>query len=80
MTRKRLIFFASADTRTNARPTEKAYHFASVAAKAGLDAEVRLAGDAVRVAQPDGLPDTPEGDVLREKARGGALAPYLVSL
>ncbi len=80
MTRKRLIFFASADTRTNARPTEKAYHFASVAAEAGLDAEVRLAGDAVRVAQPDGLPDTPEGDALREKARGGSLAPYLVSL
>jgi hypothetical protein len=80
MTRKRLIFFASADTRTNARPTEKAYHFASVAAKAGLDAEVRLAGDAVRVAHPDGLPDTPEGNALRDKARGGALAPYLVSL
>ncbi len=80
MERKRLIFFASADTRTNSLPTEKAYHFASVAAGAGLDAEVRLAGDAVRVAQPDGLPATPEGEALREKSRGGALAPYLVSL
>ncbi len=80
MTRKRLIFFASADPRINHLPTEKAYHFASVAAKAGLDAEVRLAGDAVRVAQPDGVPATPEGAALQEKARGGALAPYLVSL
>jgi len=61
-------------------PPRRPNHFASVAAKAGLEAEVRLAGDAVRVAQPDGLPDTPEGDALRDKARGGALAPYLVSL
>lgn len=80
MTRKRLIFFAAADPRTNPRPTEKAYHFASVAARAGLEAEVRLAGDAVRVAQPDGVPATPDGAALREKALQGATAPYLVSL
>jgi len=80
MTRKRLIFFAGADPRTNPRPTAQAYHFATVAARAGLDAEVRLAGDAVRVAQPDGVPAIPEGEALQEKARQGNLAPYLVSL
>lgn len=80
MTRKRLIFFASADPRSNPRPTEKAYHFASVAAGAGLEAEVRLAGDAVRVARPDGVPPGPEGEALQERARKGALEPYLVSL
>lgn len=80
MERKRLIFFAGADPRTNPLPAEKAYHFASVAAKAGLDAEVRLAGDAVRVAQPDGVPATAQGEALKATARKGAMEPYLVSL
>lgn len=80
MTRKRLIFFSGADPRTDPRPTGQAYHFAAVAARAGLEAEVRLAGDAVRVAQPDGVAATPEGEALQEKARQGATAPYLVSL
>ncbi len=80
MTRKRLIFFVGADPRTNPRPTAQAYHFASVAARAGLEAEVRLAGDAVRVAQPDGVAATPDGLALQEKARQRVTAPYLVSL
>jgi hypothetical protein len=80
MTRKRLVFFASADPRTNSRPVWSAYHFANVAARAGLEAEVRLAGDAVRIAQPNGVPDTPDGREAREKALQGATAPYLVSL
>ncbi len=80
MTRKRLVFFASADPRTNSRPIWSAYHFANVAARAGLEAEVRLAGDAVRIAQPYGVPDTPDGQEAREKALQGATAPYLVSL
>ena len=80
MTRKRLIFFAGADPRTNPRPVGQAYHFATVATNAGLEAEVRLAGDAVRIAQPDGVAATPDGAALQEKARQGVTAPYLVSL
>ena len=80
MSRRKLIFFAGADTRTNPRPSWSAYHFANVAAGTGLEAEVRLAGDAVRLAQPDGIPDTELGDQLREKVKESIDAPYLVSL
>ena len=80
MARRKLVFFAAADPRTNPRPVWSAYHFATVAARSGLEAEVRLAGDAVRIAQPDGSPPGPDGDEVREKARQGATAPYLVSL
>lgn len=72
----RLVFFASADPTINPDPVWSAYHFANVASAAGLDAEVRLAGDAVRVAK-DG---TELSDDLRAKVKGGAAAPYLVSL
>jgi predicted peroxiredoxin len=34
-----------------------AYHFALVAHRAGLEAEVRLAGDAVDILKGDGIPD-----------------------
>jgi hypothetical protein len=80
MTRKRLVFFAAADPRSNPRPVWSAYHFATVAAGAGLEAEVRLAGDAVRIAQPDGLGDSTAGEEARVKALQGPTAPYLVSL
>jgi hypothetical protein len=80
MERKKLIFFASANPRENPRPARTAYHFASVAADAGLEAEVRLAGDAVLVATIEGIPDTDLGDELREKIKKGVDAPFLVSL
>jgi predicted peroxiredoxin len=80
MARKRLIFFARSDSRSDPAPIAQAYHFATVASSAGLEAEVRLAGDAVRVAQPDGVAATPAGAALRQKARAGSLEPYLVSL
>lgn len=80
MARRKLIFFAGADTRANPRPAWSAYHFATVASNAGLEAEVRLAGDAVRLAQPDGIPDTELGDQLREKVKESVDAPFLVSL
>lgn len=80
MSRKKLIFFTAADPRANPRPAWSAYHFADVAAKAGLEAEVRLAGDAVIVARPDGVEASPKGDDLRVKAKEGADAPFLVSL
>lgn len=73
---KRLIFFASADPEANPKPIWSAYHFANVASGAGLDAEVRLAGDAVRVAK-DGVELSED---LRAKVKSGVQAPYLVSL
>lgn len=78
--RKLLVFFAAADPRHDPGPAWSAYHFAKVATRAGLQAEVRLAGDAVRVAQPDGVAESPKGDELRDKARAGVGAPFLVSL
>ncbi|MDQ3570623.1 MAG: hypothetical protein M3396_08395 [Actinomycetota bacterium] len=78
--RKRLIFFAASDPVENPRPAWSAYHFAEIAAGAGLDAEVRLAGDAVRVAQPDAVASSPQGEDLRQKAKAGRSSPFLVSL
>ena len=76
--RRRLVFFTTADPRADPGPAGQAYHFASVAARTGLDAEVRLAGDAVRLARPDGVADTPAGQALRARALEDA--PFLVSL
>ncbi len=73
---KRLIFFASADPEADPKPIWSAYHFANVASTAGLDAEVRLAGDAVRVAK-DGVELSED---LRAKIKRGVDAPFLVSL
>ncbi len=78
-TRRRLIFFTTADPRTDPGPAGQAFHFATVAARTGLDAEVRLAGDAVRLARPDGVAATPAGKALRDRALAAG-APYLVSL
>lgn len=80
MTRRKLIFFSAADPRTNPRPTWSAYHFAAVAAGAGLEAEVRLAGDAVRVAHPDGIEASRAGDELRAKVAAGPGAAFAISL
>ena len=52
MHRKRLIFFVTADPAAEPSTVAAAYHFANAAAAADLDAEVRLAGDAVLVADP----------------------------
>lgn len=76
--RRRLVFFTTADPRLDPGPAGQAYHFAAVAARTGLDAEVRLAGDAVRLARPDGVEDTPAGQALRARALEDA--PFLVSL
>lgn len=76
MTRRKLIFFTTADPRTDPGAFFRAYHFATVAAGSGLEAEVRLAGHAVDVADPDVLPD----DVARDLVRSGADGPFLVSL
>jgi sulfur relay (sulfurtransferase) complex TusBCD TusD component (DsrE family) len=52
MNRKRLIFFVTADPAADPSAVATAYHFARAAAGADLDAEVRLAGDAVLIADP----------------------------
>lgn len=78
--RRKLIFFVSADPRENPNPAWSAYHFAEVAAKAGLEAEVRLAGDGVRVAHLDSLDGSWRAVELRDKAKAGADGPFLVSL
>ena len=80
MSRRKLIFFAGADPRTNPRPSWSAYHFAAVAAGAGLEAEVRLAGDAVRLAQPGGIAEDEQGDQLRQKVKDSLEADFVVSL
>jgi len=80
MSRRKLIFFAGADPRTDPRPAWSAYHFASVAAAAGLEAEVRLAGDAVRLAQPGGIAEGGQGDQLRQKVHESLGASLAVSL
>ncbi len=77
---RRLIFFTSADPGKDPDAAWRAYHFAGVAAQAELEAEVRLAGDAVRVAQPERIQASHTGEDLRKKAQEGAGAPFLVSL
>jgi hypothetical protein len=80
MDRKKLIFFAAADPREDPGPAWSAYHFANVAGGAGLEAEVRLAGDAVLAAREDGIPSSERGEQLRQKVAEGADGPFLVSL
>ncbi len=80
MNRRTLIFFAAKDPGVDPGPAWSAYHFAEVATRAGLAAEVRLAGDAVLVAKPDRVAATAQGDQLRAKAAAGRGGPFLVSL
>ena len=79
MTRRKLIFFTTADPRTDLGALFRAYHFATVASSAGLEAEVRLAGEAVSVADLDVIPDTEMGRDVRQRVAAGPDAPFLVS-
>lgn len=79
MTRRRLIFFTTADPRTDVDALFRAYHFATVASSAGLEAEVRLAGEAVSVADLDVIPDTEMGRDVRQRVAAGSDAPFAVS-
>lgn len=80
MTRRKLVFFTSADPRTDPGAFFRVYHFANVAGTAGLDAEVRLAGAAVDVTDLDVLPEGERGDDIRNRVREGVDGPFLVSL
>lgn len=77
---RKLVFFCSADPREDTGAFFRAYHFANVASKSGLDAEVRLAGSAVDVTDTDTLPATEAGDLIRDKIRESIDAPFDVSL
>lgn len=65
MDRMKLIFFVAANPATDAGRLSAAYRFASTAAGAALDAEVRLAGDAVLAADPTFIATVAGGDDLR---------------
>ena len=79
MARRKLIFFTISDPATDPGGLFRAYHFAGVAASSGLEAEVRLAGEAVTAADPAALPDTDLGRDMRAKVAGGAEAAFEVS-
>ena len=65
MKRMRLIFFVDANPAADAGCLSAAYRFASAAAEAALDAEVRLAGDAVLAADPAFVATVQGADDLR---------------
>ena len=65
MDRRKLIFFVAANPATDAGRLSAAYRFASAAAGAALDAEVRLAGDAVLAADPAFVATLAGADTLR---------------
>ncbi|MDX1522835.1 MAG: hypothetical protein R3264_14505, partial [Anaerolineae bacterium] len=66
-TRKKLIFFVNSDPATDVKNIEQAYHFAMISAQSGLKAEVRLAGDAVKLPLPKAIADTTSGQQVRQK-------------
>lgn len=77
---RKLIFFCSADPRDDTGAFFRAYHFANVAAKSGVEAEVRLAGTAVDVTDLTTLPDDDAGNLIRQKIRESFDANFEVSL
>ena len=67
MKRMKLIFFVAANPVSDAGRVGAAYRFATAAADAALDAEVRLAGDAVLAADPAFVATVPGADDLRTR-------------
>jgi sulfur relay (sulfurtransferase) complex TusBCD TusD component (DsrE family) len=65
--RMKLIFFVGANPAENADRLTAAYRFASAAVGAQLDAEVRLAGDAVLAADPAFVATVVGADDLRQR-------------
>ena len=65
---------------TNPEPIRRAYLWATTAAKEGLEAEVRLVGEAVRAAHPAEIKDFERIDALRQGILAGASGNFLVSL
>lgn len=79
MGRRKLVFFASQDPETDPSRVWSAYHFGLVAHSAGLEAEVRLAGDAVLVLREDGLPPGTDSESLRAKMSEAVASGLFVS-
>ena len=67
MDRKRLIFFVGANPAVDAGRLAAAYRFATAAISADIDAEVRLAGDAVLAADPAFVATVEGADDLRDR-------------
>ena len=67
MKRMKLIFFVGANPAHDAGRLSAAYRFAAAAAGAKLDAEVRLAGDAVLAADPAFVATVHGADDLRDR-------------
>ena len=61
-----LVFFAARDPLEDPDPVRNAFAFALTAARAGLPAEVRLAGAALQALHQDKLPAGNKGDRLRK--------------
>lgn len=70
MDRRKLIFFVGANPATDPGRLSAAYRFAEAAAGAALDAEVRLAGDAVLAADPAFIATIDGADSLRRRIDG----------
>ena len=66
MARKKLIFFVATDPALKSSPVISAYNFSSAAIAASLEAEVRLAGAAVLVADPAYVATVESSEILRD--------------
>ena len=77
--RKKLIFFVNSDPALDPKNIEQAYHFGMVSANTGLQAEVRLAGDAVKLPLPNAIANSVSGEQVRQKIALQDTAGYEVS-
>jgi hypothetical protein len=71
--RKRLILFVAVDPAEDPAPLKTAMFWASVAAEAGLEAEVRLAANAVRALQPGHVADSEVAALLEQGPPSGVV-------
>ena len=80
MPRMKLIFFVGSNPATDTSRLSTAYRFASAAAGASLDAEVRLAGDAVLAADPAFISTVAGADAIRGQIDRAAVEGVDVSV
>jgi sulfur relay (sulfurtransferase) complex TusBCD TusD component (DsrE family) len=80
MKRMKLVFFVGTNPAEDTSRLSAAYRFASAAAEADIDAEVRLAGDAVLVADPAFVATVPGAVDLRRQLDDAAARRIRVSV
>ena len=80
MTRRKLIFFADHGDTISTGPVWTAYYFALVAHRAGLEAEVRLAADAIEIFKRGRTALSGDGDTLSTQMQEAAESGLLVSI